>query len=146
MLCFNLNGNKVAEFLKNHPEVEKVYHGSLAQKKERSPKWLSGFGSVVSFTLRSADLESLRRFYDYLPSPLLKAPTLGSNQPLVCPYALLAHYHESSSFFEYHGISRHMIRLAVGCEQDLDPFIGALEEGLNLHRTYGTLKSTAETA
>ncbi len=131
MLRFNLNGDKVAKFLKNHPEVEKVYHGSLVQKKDLSPKWLSGFGSVVSFTLRSGDLESLRQFYDHLPAPLLKAPSLGSNQTLVCPYALLAHYHEPSSFFEYHGISKHLIRLAVGCEHDLDPIIGALEEGLN---------------
>ena len=62
--------------------------------------------------------------------PLLKAPTLGSNQTLVCPYALLAHYHESPSFFEHHRIPRHLVRLAVSCNEDLDPNFAALDQGL----------------
>mgnify|MGYP003314723043 FL=1 len=90
-----------------------------------------GYGSVISFTLISGNLESLRLFYDQLPAPLLKAPTLGSNPTLVCPYALPAHYHEPPSFFEHHRILRHLVRLAVGCEEDLDPIFAALDQGLN---------------
>ena len=90
-----------------------------------------GLWECYQFTLISGGLESLRSFYDQLPAPLLKAPTLGSNQTLVCPYALLAHYHEPPSFFEHHRIPRHLVRLAVGCEEDLDPVFAALDQGLN---------------
>ena len=86
---FNSNGVKAVGFLKKHPAVEKVFHGSLTYQERASPEWLLGYGSVVSFTLISGNLESLRLFYDQLPAPLLKAPTLGSNQTLVCPYACL---------------------------------------------------------
>ena len=128
---FNSNGVKAVDFLQKHPAVEKVFHGSLTYQERTSPEWLMGYGSVVSFTLISGNLESLRLFYDQLPAPLLKAPTLGSNQTLVCPYALLAHYHEPPSFFEHHSIPRHLVRLAVGCEEDLDPVFAALDQGLN---------------
>ena len=90
---------KAFDFLQKHPAVEKVFHGSLTSQERTSPEWLVGYGSVISFTLISGGLESLRLFYDQLPAPLLKAPTLGSNQTLVYPYALLAHYHESPSVF-----------------------------------------------
>ena len=128
---FNSNGVKAVDFLQKHPAVEKVFHGSLTYQERTSPEWLLGYGSVISFTLISGNLESLRLFYDQLPAPLLKAPTLGSNQTLVCPYALLAHYHEPPSFFEHHRIPRHLVRLAVGCEEDLDPIFAALDQGLN---------------
>ena len=103
---FNSNGVKAVDFLQKHPAVEKVFLGSLTYQERTSPEWLMSYGSVVSFTLISGNLKSLRLFYDHLPAPLLKAPTLGSNQTLVCPYALLAHYHESPSFFEHHRIPR----------------------------------------
>ena len=128
---FNRNGESVARFLQNHPAVEKVFHGSQAEQEYASRGWLSDYGSVVSFVLRNGDLEGLRSFYDHLPGPLLKAPTLGSNHTLVCPYALLAHYHEPPTFFEYHGISRYLIRVATGCETDLELVLAALDEGLN---------------
>ena len=34
-------------------------------------------------------------------------------------------------FFEHHRIPRHLVRLAVGCEEDLDPVFAALDQGLN---------------
>ena len=128
---FNSNGNHVAQFLKHHPMVKSVNYPSLDNNSKVSKKWLSGYGGIVSFVLKSDDFNSLSRFYDNLPPEILKAPSLGSNKTLVCPYALLAHYHESQSFFENHKISRFMIRVSAGCEIDVKPVLSALNEGLN---------------
>ena len=127
---FNRNGEKLARFLKQHPSIARVYHGSLDEEAKASKSWLSGYGSIVCFELKSDNLDSLCLFYDHLPPPVLKAPSLGSNRTLVCPYPLLAHYHESPSFFGMHGFSRHMVRVSTGCEDDLEPVLAALDMGL----------------
>ena len=111
---FNRNGEKLAWFLKQHPSIARVYHGSLDEEAKASKSWLSGYGSIVCFELKSDNLDSLCLFYDHLPHPLLKAPSLGSNRTLVCPYPLLAHYHESPSFFEMHVFSKHMVERGSG--------------------------------
>ena len=128
---FNRNGETLAGFLKNHPAVDRVHHGSLnPPSTPHAGGMLSGFGSVVSFVLKADDLEGLSAFYDGLPPPILKAPSLGSDRTLVCPYALLAHYHEPQSFFREHGISLYMVRVAAGCEKDFTPVLESLEAGL----------------
>ncbi len=126
---FNANGKQLARFLKRHSGTQAVFHGSLQPRHQR-PAHLSGFGGVVSFQLQEDSLAGLRRFYDALGPPLHKAPSLGSDQTLLCPYALLAHYHEPDAFFREHGLSRYLVRVAAGSEPHFTPVLEQLDQAL----------------
>ena len=68
-----------------------------------------------------------RTFYDILD--VAKGPSLGTNFTLVCPYTLLAHYHELDFAMNYN-VPPNLIRIAVGLEsyEDLrDKFEHALD-------------------
>jgi cystathionine gamma-synthase len=55
----------------------------------------------------------VRVFYDALE--LCKGPSLGTCFTLVCPYTLLAHYHELDWAAQF-GVSAQLIRVSVGLE------------------------------
>ncbi len=61
---------------------------------------------------------------------ILKAPTLGSNQTLVCPYSMLTHYHDSDEDLIEIELPRHLIRIASGSETKIDPIISDLNSAL----------------
>lgn len=71
----------------------------------------SGYGGLMSVVLSSHVCR--RTFYDVLP--LSKGPSLGTNFTLVCPYALLAHYHELDFAVRY-GVRPDLLRISVGLE------------------------------
>jgi len=73
----------------------------------------------------------LRNFYDGKFSSILKAPTLGSNQTLVCPYPLLTHYHDSDEELREIELPRNLIRIAAGCETEIDPILADLDSALS---------------
>ena len=110
----NENGLYIAERLRAHPAVERVWY----------PKWESshayesvrradgGWGALVTFLPRDADLTS-PRIYDRLA--ICKGPSLGAEFTLACPFTLLAHYGELD-WAESCGVSRYLIRLSVGLE------------------------------
>ena len=84
----------------------------------------------MSFTLTRPGMAGLRQFYDAPLQHILKAPSLGSNQTILCPYTLLAHYHESDEVLEELGLSRYLIRLSVGCEENIERVIDSLDQAL----------------
>jgi len=129
---FQANADRLAAFLDGHAAVDRVYYSGLPSHRSHAVarRLLRGYGSVVSFTLKASGLEGLRRFYDAPLAPILKAPSLGSNQTMVCPYTLLAHYHEPDEVLEDWGLPRYLIRLAVGCEEDIHPVLAALDRAL----------------
>ncbi|MBF0280697.1 MAG: PLP-dependent transferase [SAR324 cluster bacterium] len=129
---FQNNALQVAEFLQRHPGIEKLYFHNFPSHRsyEVSQRILTGSGSVMSFTLKRPGMEGLRKFYDAPLQHILKAPSLGSNQTIVCPYTLLAHYHEPDEALEELGLPRYLIRLSVGCEMDINPVIESLDQAL----------------
>ena len=133
MQLFQVNALQVVEFLQQHPGIEKLYFHKLPSHRSFhvSQQLLNGPGSVMSFTLKRAGLEGLRQFYDAPLPHILKAPSLGSNQTILCPYTLLAHYHESDESLDAIGLPRYLIRLSVGCEQQIKPVIDSLEHALS---------------
>jgi cystathionine beta-lyase/cystathionine gamma-synthase len=112
--------------------VAHVYHASLPSHSSFSTakKLLSGIGGVVSFTLKDESEEGLQNFHDKDFSAILKAPTLGSNQTLICPYPMLTHYFDTDQELEEIKLPRHLIRIAAGCEKDLAPILGDLNGAL----------------
>lgn len=114
----NANGRAIAERLRAHPAVERVWY----------PKWESveayeavrrpdgGWGAVVSFLPRRAG-QTAARVYDRLR--VSKGPSLGAVFTLACPFTLMAHYRELD-WAESCGVPRELIRLSIGLEHPDD--------------------------
>jgi cystathionine beta-lyase/cystathionine gamma-synthase len=128
---FNQNGVRVAHFLEEHPMVRSVCFNQLPSHPsyELAKKLLKGSSSLISFVLQNDNLDGIRRFYDADLRPLHKAPGLGSDTSMICPYAMLAHYQLSDRELKELRISRYLVRLAVGCEKNLDKVFKALDRG-----------------
>lgn len=110
----NVNGLLIAERLRAHPAVEKVWYPkwefSEAYEAVRRPD--GGYGSLITFLPKNAETAS-PRIYDRMA--ICKGPSLGTIFTLACPFTLLAHYTELD-WAESCGVSRHLIRLSVGLE------------------------------
>jgi cystathionine gamma-synthase len=111
----NENGLWVAEKLRRHPAIERVWYPkwefSEAYEAVRKPE--GGWGALVTFLPKHAETRS-PVIYDRLA--FCKGPSLGTSFTLACPFTLLAHYTELD-WAESCGVSRFLIRLSVGLEE-----------------------------
>jgi len=132
MSRFNANALRIAEFLAGHPGVRRVFYCGLPTHRSHSVArdLLQGFGSVVSFTLREESLDGLRAFYDSPLDGIRKAPSLGSNVTLLCPYTMLTHYADSDEELAEIGLPRFLARISVGCEEECAPIMESLDQAL----------------
>ena len=128
MPVINSNAQKIAEFLNNHLLVEKVWHPSLGETSHYDSLKLKqgGYGGLLSFTLKEG--AKTPAFYDGLR--LCKGPSLGTKFTTVCPYTLLAHYHELD-WVKSCGVSPDLIRVSVGIEPEAQ-LIRTFEQALTL--------------
>lgn len=114
MARHNRHGRLIAERLRAHPAVERVWYPrwefSEVYEAVRRPQ--GGWGALVTFRPRQAESAS-PRIYDALE--LCKGPSFGTEFTLACPFTLLAHYTELD-WAESCGVSRHLIRISVGLE------------------------------
>ena len=110
----NANGLFIAEHLRHHPAIEKVWYPKweFADAYEAVRRPTGGYGSLITFLPRNAAATS-PQIYDRLE--FCKGPSLGTVFTLACPFTLLAHYTELD-WAEACGVSRHLIRLSVGLE------------------------------
>jgi cystathionine gamma-synthase len=125
----NESSEKLADFLNEHPDVETVWYPKLVAplySKYRK----KGYGGVISIHLHPHICQ--RTFYDALD--VAKGPSLGTNFTLVCPYTLLAHYHELDFALSYN-VPPNLIRIAVGLE-DYDELKGKFEYALEKSRLH----------
>lgn len=106
----NETSELLADFLNDHPDVETVWYPKLVAPKY-SKFQTGGFGGLMSIHLHPHICQ--RTFYDALD--VAKGPSLGTNFTLVCPYTLLAHYHELDFALSYN-VPPNLIRIAVGLE------------------------------
>lgn len=110
----NANGLRIAERLRRHPAIERVWYprweSDQAYESVRRPD--GGWGSLITFLPHRAD-SAAPALYDRLP--VAKGPSLGTVFTLACPFTLLAHYTELE-WAEACGVSRFLIRLSVGLE------------------------------
>jgi cystathionine gamma-synthase len=110
----NQNGLFIAEQLRQHPAVERVWYPkwefSEAYEAVRRPT--GGWGALITFLPRRAEQMS-PLIYDRLAC--CKGPSLGTVFTLACPFTILAHYTELE-WAEACGVSRYLIRLSVGLE------------------------------
>ena len=124
----NANGLFLADHLRRHPAVERVWYPkwefSAVYEAVRRPE--GGWGSLITFLPRNAR-ETAPRIYDALP--FCKGPSLGTIFTLACPFTLLAHYTELE-WAEACGIPSHLIRISAGIE-DAEELWRKLESALS---------------
>jgi len=129
MRVHNRNGLALAERLRSHPKIERVWYPKWesceAYEAVRKPD--GGWGSLITFLPAQAEARAAR-VYDALA--VCKGPSLGTVFTLACPFTLLAHYSELD-WAESCGVSRYLIRLSVGLE-DPDDLWSRLENALEV--------------
>jgi cystathionine gamma-synthase len=132
----NETSELLADFLKEHDDVETVWYPKfVAPLYEKVRKEDGGYGGLMSIHLHPHICQ--RTFYDTLD--VAKGPSLGTNFTLVCPYTLLAHYHELDFAMSYN-VPPNLIRIAVGLE-DFDELRAKFSYALNKSRLHPKLPS-----
>ena len=126
MKTINANGQALASWLANHPAVAEVWHPSLTHTAnyEAVMRKGGGYGGLMSFVLKNP--KKTPKVYDSLP--LSKGPSFGTPFTLVCPYTLLAHYHELE-WAEGCGVSANLLRVSCGLEP-IETILTAFQEAL----------------
>ncbi|TPE43996.1 cystathionine gamma-synthase [Pontibacter mangrovi] len=124
------NGRQVAEFLKNHPKVNKVYWPGFAEhpNHEVAQKQMRDFGGMVSFELKGNNVDDAIRVLENLRLFAL-AESLGGVESLCGHPATMTHASIPREDRMKAGLSDTLIRLSVGVE-DAEDLISDLEQAI----------------
>jgi cystathionine gamma-lyase len=124
------NGRKIAEFLRNHPKVDKVYWPGFKDHNnhEIAKKQMNDFGGMMSFTLKSDSIEEAHRFLSTTKLFSL-AESLGGVESLCGHPASMTHASIPREERLKSGLVDSLIRLSVGIE-DVDDLIEDINEAL----------------
>ena len=126
------NGEKVAEFLSQHPAVENVFYPGLKSHPQfelAKKQMKNGFGGMVSFTFKSGKKEDSIKFLENLEVFTL-AESLGGVESLANHPALMTHASIPEDKRLELGITDDLVRLSVGIE-DADDLIEDLKRAFN---------------
>lgn len=115
------NGKAVAEFLSNHPKVDKVYWPGLPShpNNDIAKKQMKDFGGMVSFTTKNNSLSEAISFVEKLKVFTL-AESLGGVESLAGHPASMTHASIPKEEREKIGVIDSLIRLSVGVEDERD--------------------------
>lgn len=125
------NGAKIAEFLLNHPKVERVYYPGLPSHpfhEIAKKQMIGGFGGMVTFTFKSGAKQDAISFLEKLQVFTL-AESLGGVESLANHPALMTHASIPEDKRKEIGITDDLVRLSVGVE-DADDLIEDLKQAL----------------
>jgi cystathionine gamma-lyase len=123
------NALKLAEFLENHPKVEKVIYPGLKSfpQHELAKQQMKGFGGMITFLLRGG-LEESRRFLENTRIFAL-AESLGGIESLIEHPAIMTHASIPKETRQKLGVADNLIRVSVGLE-DIEDLFTDVEEAL----------------
>ncbi|WP_016989192.1 cystathionine gamma-synthase [Flavobacterium sp. ACAM 123] len=124
------NGEKIAEFLNNHPKVKTVYFPGLSSDPfhEIAKKQMRGFGGMVSFNFVSGKKEDAIDFLEKIKLFTL-AESLGGVESLANYSVMMAHASIPEDKRKEIGITDDLVRLSVGIE-DAEDLIDDLKRAL----------------
>ena len=112
------NALKVAQYLKDHPQVEKVHHPSVSEDPEQQELYgkyfPNGGGSIFTFEIKG-DARKAKDFIDQLELFSLLA-NVADVKSLVIHPASTTHSQMSEEELEDSGIKPNTIRLSIGTE------------------------------
>lgn len=125
-----LNGKKIAEYLKNHPKIGKVYWPGFADHPNHAiaKKQMNDFGGMLSFSLKNDSLEKAVSFMENVELFSL-AESLGGVESLINHPASMTHASIPKEERHKNGLSDSLIRLSIGIE-DAEDLIADLDQAL----------------
>lgn len=126
-----LNGQKVAEYLEQHPLIDQVLYPGLPSHPQHDlakKQMTKGFGGMVSFTFKSGAKADAIKFLENLKVFTL-AESLGGVESLANHPALMTHASIPAEKRAEIGVTDDMVRLSVGVE-DIEDLIADIEQAL----------------
>ncbi len=130
MQAISRQAQLLAEFLSDHPAIERVYHPGLEShpQHELARRQQSGFGGVVSFVVKGGR-EAAWRVIDATRMLSITA-NLGDVKTTITHPATTTHGRVSDELKARAGIGEGLIRVAVGLE-NIEDIFADLSRGLN---------------
>lgn len=124
------NGAVVANFLRSHPKVDKVYWPGFTDHPNHriAQKQMRGFGGMMSFTLKDDSMESATRILSTTHLFSL-AESLGGVESLIGHPASMTHASIPREERIKNGLVDSLIRLSVGIE-DADDLTADLAQAI----------------
>ena len=124
------NGEKVANFLRNHPKVGKVYWCGFEDHPNHAiaKKQMRDFGGMMSFELKDDSVDNAKRVLSSTKVFAL-AESLGGVESLINHPASMTHASIPREERIKNGLSDSLIRLSVGIE-DADDLIDDLNQAI----------------
>jgi cystathionine beta-lyase/cystathionine gamma-synthase len=129
MEAHDKNGRIVANFLAEHPRVERVSYPGLVShpQHELAKQQQTGFGGMVAFDTGS--LENARKVLESVKLCTL-GESLGGVESLISHPASMTHASVPSEAREQLGITDGLVRISVGIE-DADDILADLDQALS---------------
>lgn len=125
-----LNGRKIAEYLKGHPKVGKVYWPGFPDHPNHAvaKKQMKDFGGMISFTLQDNSMEKATKLMESVKIFSL-AESLGGVESLINHPASMTHASIPKEERVKSGLVDSLIRLSIGVE-DIEDLTADLEQAL----------------
>ena len=129
MEAHDRNGRVVANFLAEHPMVQKVYYPGLAShpQHELAKRQQTGFGGMVSF--ETGSFENAKKVLEGVKLCTL-GESLGGVESLISHPATMTHASVPAETRERLGITDGLVRISVGIE-DVEDIIEDLDQALS---------------
>tara|TARA_R110002096_G_scaffold103510_1_gene227850 strand:- start:8076 stop:9215 length:1140 start_codon:yes stop_codon:yes gene_type:complete len=124
------NGKAVAEYLANHPKIEKVYWPGFENHPNHNiaKSQMKDFGGMISFTTKGNNFEQAIKIIENLKVFTL-AESLGGVESLAGHPASMTHASIPKEEREKTGVVDSLIRLSVGIE-DINDLLADLKQAL----------------
>jgi len=121
------NASRLAEFLNDHPAIDKVYYPGLPDHPGHAAarEQMNGFGAMLSFKL-SGPAGPVDRFMKRLKI-IRPAVSLGGIETTICDPVRTSHAKVSAEVRARQGITDNLLRLSVGIE-DIDDLMEDLKQ------------------
>lgn len=128
MEAHDKNGRIVANFLTEHPKVQKVFYPGLAShpQHELAKRQQTGFGGMVSF--ETGSLDNARKVLDSVRLCTL-GESLGGVESLISHPATMTHASVPKETRDRLGITDGLVRISVGIE-DAEDILEDLDQAL----------------
>jgi len=124
------NGKKIAEFLKTHPKIDKLYWPGFTDHPNHAiaKKQMRDFGGMISFSLKGNKQEEAFKIASSMKVFTL-AESLGGVESLINHPATMTHASIPKEERDKAGVVESLLRLSVGIE-DIEDLIADLKQAL----------------
>ena len=129
------NAQKVAEFLKAHPQVSWVQYAGLSDHPEHdlAQKYFGGKpASIMTFGIKGGSAAGAK-FIDALKL-VLRLVNIGDAKSLACHPASTTHRQLDANELKAAGVSEDMVRLSIGIEH-IDDILADISQALDASKT-----------